>query len=95
MSRNYGPKAHMSRQKQAQPEGLASEGQVWPYLVFKELGSFLPAHCPHTRARPPTVAESERQLWSGIEVSQWDNRNTVVQILVSRVKMWVQIPFIC
>lgn len=39
--------------------------------------------CPRTGARPPTDAESGRQLGSGKEAPQWGNCNTVGQSLAS------------
>lgn len=39
--------------------------------------------CPCTGARPPTDAESGRQLGSGKEAPQWGDCNTVVQSLAS------------
>ena len=40
------PTAQRIRLEQAQPGGRTSEGLVWPYLVFKELGGFSLALLP-------------------------------------------------
>lgn len=84
--------AQMSRQEQAQTWGQASEGPVYPYLVFKELGGFLLALLPTHKSEATHSCWVRQAAGVGAEAPQWCGYNTIVQSLVSTVqKKWVQI----
>lgn len=87
-------RAHSTEEQaeQAQPGGRTSGPALAIFGFQGTWGGFSLALLPTHWSGPPTVAESGRQLGSGVEAPQWGDWNTVVQSLASRVrKTWIQI----